>query len=361
MPGPVAGAEVDVVQGDALVGRVDQPEGRDLDGAELLDRLGGVGVAGDVDRPGRGRPRWWWSGGGGVGGGARIGVIAAPAQVAAGHRGPVRAGRAAGGARPPAASSPRRGRPGARWREVPRSLIPKRIAHRPRRPDVGRRRWPATPGDETAARAPAGRRLARACGPPPSAPWPGWGRPPTPTWPPPWPTRRPRCAGGRARWRWRHAAVDLRPAPGRRRPHGGRGGRLGPRRTGPAEAGPVAGRRTWWSVAGGHDDPLCREAAVAALGAIGDVRGLPAILAATSDKPAVRRRAVIALAPFDGPEVDAALARARARPRLAGPPGGRGSRRDRGRPDRTAERRPRLAEEAREPGPRRWVRPRRRG
>ncbi len=64
-------------------------------------------------------------------------------------------------------------------------------------------------------------------------------------------------------------------------------------------------------VAGGHDDPLCREAAVASLGAIGDVRGLPAILAATSDKPAVRRRAVIALAPFDGPEVDAALARAR--------------------------------------------------
>ena len=64
-------------------------------------------------------------------------------------------------------------------------------------------------------------------------------------------------------------------------------------------------------VAGGHDDPLCREAAVAALGALGDVRGLPAILAATSDKPAVRRRAVIALAPFDGPEVDAAMARAR--------------------------------------------------
>ena len=64
-------------------------------------------------------------------------------------------------------------------------------------------------------------------------------------------------------------------------------------------------------VAGAHDDPLCREAAVAALGAIGDVRGLPAILAAMSDKPAVRRRAVIALTPFDGPEVDAALNRAR--------------------------------------------------
>jgi len=61
------------------------------------------------------------------------------------------------------------------------------------------------------------------------------------------------------------------------------------------------------AVATGHDDPLCREAAVAALGALGDERGLPAILAATRDRPAIRRRAVIALAPFSGPEVDAAL------------------------------------------------------
>lgn len=60
-----------------------------------------------------------------------------------------------------------------------------------------------------------------------------------------------------------------------------------------------------------HADPLVREAAVAALGAIGDPRGLAAILAATQDKPAVRRRAVLCLAPFDGPEVDAAFARAR--------------------------------------------------
>jgi HEAT repeat protein len=56
---------------------------------------------------------------------------------------------------------------------------------------------------------------------------------------------------------------------------------------------------------------LVRESAVAALGAIGDSRGLPAILSGCSDKPAVRRRAVLALAPFDGPEVDAALDRAR--------------------------------------------------
>jgi HEAT repeat protein len=38
--------------------------------------------------------------------------------------------------------------------------------------------------------------------------------------------------------------------------------------------------------------------------------GWPAILAGCSDKPAVRRRAVLALAPFDGPEVQAALERA---------------------------------------------------
>ncbi len=62
--------------------------------------------------------------------------------------------------------------------------------------------------------------------------------------------------------------------------------------------------------AGGHPDPLVREAAVAALGAIGDERGLPAVLAATTDKPAVRRRAVLALAPFEGPAVDLALQRA---------------------------------------------------
>lgn len=60
-----------------------------------------------------------------------------------------------------------------------------------------------------------------------------------------------------------------------------------------------------------HTDPLVREAAVAALGAIGDRRGLHAVLAATRDKPAIRRRAVIALTPFDGPDVDEALARAR--------------------------------------------------
>ena len=61
-----------------------------------------------------------------------------------------------------------------------------------------------------------------------------------------------------------------------------------------------------------HPDALVREAAVAALGAIGDAVALPTILGALTDKATVRRRAVIALAPFDGPEVEAALAKARA-------------------------------------------------
>jgi HEAT repeat protein len=54
-------------------------------------------------------------------------------------------------------------------------------------------------------------------------------------------------------------------------------------------------------------EPLVREAGAAALGAIGDRRGLQAILTACTDKPNVRRRAVLALAPFDGPDVEAAI------------------------------------------------------
>jgi len=56
-----------------------------------------------------------------------------------------------------------------------------------------------------------------------------------------------------------------------------------------------------------HHDPLVREAAVAALGAQGDPVTLPAVLAACDDKPAIRRRAVLALAAFDGDEVEARL------------------------------------------------------
>jgi len=58
-----------------------------------------------------------------------------------------------------------------------------------------------------------------------------------------------------------------------------------------------------------HPDPRCRESAVAALGAIGDRRGLRAVLGALKDRPAVRRRAVVALVGFEDPEVETALER----------------------------------------------------
>lgn len=73
------------------------------------------------------------------------------------------------------------------------------------------------------------------------------------------------------------------------------------------------------AVAGEHTDELCRESAVAALGAIaagtaperdaGPV--VDALLEAMSDRPAVRRRALLGLHQFDDPEavraVEAAL------------------------------------------------------
>jgi HEAT repeat protein len=61
--------------------------------------------------------------------------------------------------------------------------------------------------------------------------------------------------------------------------------------------------------AGAHEDVRCREACVAALGAIGDQRGLPAVIAGLEDKPTVRRRATVALAGFDDPRVEPALQR----------------------------------------------------
>ena len=62
-------------------------------------------------------------------------------------------------------------------------------------------------------------------------------------------------------------------------------------------------------VAGSHLDPLCREAAIAALGAIGHDRGLNAVLGGLHDKPAIRRRAAVALAAFDDPAAEAGLRR----------------------------------------------------
>jgi HEAT repeat protein len=63
-------------------------------------------------------------------------------------------------------------------------------------------------------------------------------------------------------------------------------------------------------IAGAHADPRCREAAVAALGALGDPAGLPVVVAALEDKPSIRRRATVALAGFDDARVEPALRRA---------------------------------------------------
>jgi HEAT repeat protein len=56
-----------------------------------------------------------------------------------------------------------------------------------------------------------------------------------------------------------------------------------------------------------HADPLVREAAIAALGAIGDPSTVETIIAACDDKPAIRRRAVLALAAFEGDAVEARI------------------------------------------------------
>ncbi len=76
-----------------------------------------------------------------------------------------------------------------------------------------------------------------------------------------------------------------------------------------AERRVTAGVEDLVKIAGTHEDVRCREAAVAALGAIGDQRGLPAVIDALGDKPTVRRRATVALAGFDDPRVEPALRR----------------------------------------------------
>ena len=60
-------------------------------------------------------------------------------------------------------------------------------------------------------------------------------------------------------------------------------------------------------IATDHEDARCRESAIASLGAIGDDRARGVILAALSDKAPIRRRAIVALAAFEGPDIDAAL------------------------------------------------------
>lgn len=61
------------------------------------------------------------------------------------------------------------------------------------------------------------------------------------------------------------------------------------------------------NIATNHEDPRCRESAIASLGSIGDESSLGTIIAALQDKAPIRRRAIVALSNFEGPEVDAAL------------------------------------------------------
>ena len=69
-----------------------------------------------------------------------------------------------------------------------------------------------------------------------------------------------------------------------------------------------------WLMSAAQEDSekLVREAAVAALGAIGDERAVPLLLElVTSAAPQVRRRSVVALSVFDGPEVESAITAAK--------------------------------------------------
>ena len=142
----------------------------------------------------------------------------------------------------------------------------------------------------------------RACGRRRSAPWSGSACSTTTSWRRRSPTRRPACAGGppssppatrRSTSAPLLADADRRWSRWRR----------GPAASTSVVADDDARRADRaWPAATAPGRAARAESAVAALGAIGDDRGLDAILAATTDKPAIRRRAVLALAPFVDPD-----------------------------------------------------------
>ncbi|MGH9138298.1 MAG: HEAT repeat domain-containing protein, partial [Acidimicrobiales bacterium] len=72
----------------------------------------------------------------------------------------------------------------------------------------------------------------------------------------------------------------------------------------PPESGSVGALA---AAATGHADVNVREAAAAALGSLGDAGGLEAVVAACHDVATVRRRAVLALAAFEGSLVESTL------------------------------------------------------
>lgn len=79
--------------------------------------------------------------------------------------------------------------------------------------------------------------------------------------------------------------------------------------TGLGETGATEVVTTLATVAADPDeDRLVREAAVASLGAIGDAAALPVLLQlVTTGPPQLRRRCVVALSVFEGPEVENAI------------------------------------------------------
>jgi HEAT repeat protein len=120
--------------------------------------------------------------------------------------------------------------------------------------------------------------------------------------------------------RVRRRAAEVAPALGRSAPCGILTGLLADDEAWVAEAAAfalgehprisAAAIRALEAAATTHRDPLVREAAVAALGSQGDPATLPTVLAACDDTAAIRRRAVLALAAFDGVAVEARLRRA---------------------------------------------------
>ena len=76
---------------------------------------------------------------------------------------------------------------------------------------------------------------------------------------------------------------------------------------GECEPSPAGVLERLCEIAEHHDEALCRESAVAALGSLGDQRAKDTILVACQDRATVRRRAVLALAAFEGDDVDEML------------------------------------------------------
>jgi len=74
------------------------------------------------------------------------------------------------------------------------------------------------------------------------------------------------------------------------------------------ESGDPRGAEPLAAVLDSERSPLVREAVAGALGALGAEDTLPLVIGLTrGEKPAVRRRAVVALAAFDDPSADAAI------------------------------------------------------